>query len=81
MHVLDMCAAPGGKTCAIADAMNNRGRIVAFDRTGDKSLLVRRMAQQYGHGGIVHACKKDSTALIKVSEDVKAKFTSRVRRS
>ena len=79
MHVLDMCAAPGGKTCAIADAMCNRGRIVAYDRTGDKSLLVKGMARQYGHDGIVHACKKDSTALIKVSEEVKAKFSSKVQ--
>jgi 16S rRNA C967 or C1407 C5-methylase (RsmB/RsmF family) len=78
MHVLDMCAAPGGKTCAIADSMCNQGMIVAFDRTGDKSLLVRDMARQFGHEGIIHAYKKDSTALIKVSEEVRAKFSSKV---
>ena len=29
--VLDTCAAPGGKTTALAAAMENRGRLVACD--------------------------------------------------
>ncbi len=32
MKVLDLCAAPGGKTSFIADAMNNEGEIVALDK-------------------------------------------------
>jgi len=41
-HVLDTCASPGGKTTAMAAAMNNRGSIVACDvRTARIRLLTR----------------------------------------
>lgn len=35
-RVLDMCAAPGGKTTAIAILMNDEGEIVAADRSHNK---------------------------------------------
>lgn len=31
MHILDYCAAPGGKTCALATTMNQSGHILATD--------------------------------------------------
>jgi len=42
LRVLDTCASPGGKTTAMAAAMNNRGSIVACDvRTARIGLLIR----------------------------------------
>eukprot|EP00892_Ulva_mutabilis_P010498 jgi/Ulvmu1/7820/UM004_0049.1 len=73
MRVLDMCAAPGGKTCALADCMANSGTIIAFDRTEEKVALVRQMAEQYGHGRCIHAYRKDATGILRLSDEVKAR--------
>ena len=37
-QILDMCAAPGGKTTAIAILMSNKGEIVALDRSHNKVI-------------------------------------------
>jgi 16S rRNA (cytosine967-C5)-methyltransferase len=41
-HVLDTCASPGGKTTAIAAAMQGRGLVVACDVRGRRIDLLRR---------------------------------------
>jgi 16S rRNA (cytosine967-C5)-methyltransferase len=46
--VLDLCAAPGGKTTFIAEMMANRGRVVAVDRYETKLDLIRRGCTRLG---------------------------------
>ncbi len=48
MAVLDLCAAPGGKTCAMAEQMEDRGRIVAIDRNPKGIDRLRREATRLG---------------------------------
>ncbi|XP_049605780.1 tRNA (cytosine(72)-C(5))-methyltransferase NSUN6 isoform X1 [Syngnathus scovelli] len=45
-RVLDMCAAPGGKTCHIAALMEDRGEVVALDRIRNKIELIRQNAER-----------------------------------
>ncbi len=46
--VLDLCAAPGGKTTFIAQVMENRGRIVAQDHQPERLGLVRENCERLG---------------------------------
>ncbi len=42
MRVLDLCAAPGGKTAFIADVMQNKGEIVALDRFESRLKILQK---------------------------------------
>ena len=42
MRVLDLCAAPGGKTAFIADFMNNEGEIIALDRFESRLKILQK---------------------------------------
>ncbi len=46
--VIDMCAAPGGKATAMAEMMNNKGKILAFDIHEHKIDLIRKNAERLG---------------------------------
>jgi 16S rRNA (cytosine967-C5)-methyltransferase len=46
--VLDLCAAPGGKTTFIAQQMQNRGRITAQDAQPDRLDLIRENCARLG---------------------------------
>ncbi|WP_188205757.1 16S rRNA (cytosine(967)-C(5))-methyltransferase RsmB [Alkalibacillus aidingensis] len=48
MTVLDACSAPGGKTTHIAEKMNNRGQIFAYDLHEKKVNLVKNKATDLG---------------------------------
>jgi 16S rRNA (cytosine967-C5)-methyltransferase len=47
-RVLDVCAAPGGKTTAVAEAIGERGEVVAVDRHPGRLALVGRDARRLG---------------------------------
>jgi len=48
MTVLDMCAAPGGKTFSICCAMGDEGRIIAFDLHEHRCGLIKRSCERLG---------------------------------
>jgi methyltransferase NSUN6 len=70
-RVLDMCAAPGGKTTAMAQMMNNTGEIIALDRSHNKVAGIENLAEELGIS-IIKAYRHDATKAI-VSEETKAK--------
>lgn len=48
MQVLDACAAPGGKTCLMAEMMNGVGRVYAWDLHDHRVELIRAAAKRLG---------------------------------
>ncbi|SIT67603.1 16S rRNA (cytosine(967)-C(5))-methyltransferase RsmB [Edaphobacillus lindanitolerans] len=52
MRVLDMCAAPGGKTTHIAELMDDRGEVLAYDLHPHKVKLIEENAARLGLNSI-----------------------------
>jgi len=52
MSVLDLAAAPGGKTTHIADIMNNTGNITALDKNPSRLNLIKENADRLGVNNI-----------------------------
>lgn len=48
MRVLDVCAAPGGKTTALGEAMENQGEIIACDLYPHRLNLIKENANRLG---------------------------------
>ncbi|MEG2083480.1 MAG: SAM-dependent methyltransferase, partial [Oscillospiraceae bacterium] len=61
MSVLDMCAAPGGKTLTCAQIMDNTGRIVALDRSENRLKLLEKQALLEGVSIVETKCADAST--------------------
>ena len=58
--VIDMCAAPGGKTTHMAELMENEGKILAFDIHEHKIHLIEENAERLGIS-IITAQKADAS--------------------
>lgn len=48
MKVLDLCAAPGGKTTHVAELMRNQGRILACDVNDHRLRKIRQLCERLG---------------------------------
>ena len=61
MRVLDVCAAPGGKSFAMASRMENRGEVLSCDIHPHKIALLEKGAQRLGITNL-HARVQDASA-------------------
>jgi 16S rRNA (cytosine967-C5)-methyltransferase len=51
--VYDLCAAPGGKTMHMAELMEGKGKIVAFDKQESRLSLIRENRKRLGHTNVM----------------------------
>lgn len=58
--VIDLCAAPGGKTTYLAELMQNEGKIFAFDIHSHRVELIKKNASRLGID-IIDATEGDAT--------------------
>ncbi|MBQ4507233.1 MAG: 16S rRNA (cytosine(967)-C(5))-methyltransferase RsmB [Firmicutes bacterium] len=58
--LIDLCAAPGGKSAAAAELMEDRGRVLAFDLYEKRAALIESSVKRLGIG-IVTSAQKDAS--------------------
>ena len=51
--LLDLCAAPGGKTIGASLSMNNKGLIIANDLSRSRTLIMQDNIQRLGRGNVL----------------------------
>jgi len=60
--VLDLCASPGTKTTQIVEAMGDRGRVVACDKSEAKLAPLRQVVAERGIGSVTVCSAKEAAA-------------------
>ena len=70
-RVLDMCAAPGGKTTAIAAGLGVGGSLLALDRSAARAARVAALAQRLGVADRVTVAVADSSKLFDDDDDAR----------
>ncbi|MBQ7876754.1 MAG: 16S rRNA (cytosine(967)-C(5))-methyltransferase RsmB [Clostridia bacterium] len=68
MEVLDLCAAPGGKSEYIAELMGNSGRVIACDLYPHKTELIDKSAERLGIE-IIETLVNDAEKFVSAFED------------
>jgi 16S rRNA (cytosine967-C5)-methyltransferase len=70
MRVIDLCAAPGGKTTAMAEMMNGDGTIIAVDKYEAKLRMLDEASRRLGFEGIIVPTQGDARSLAVEPADV-----------
>lgn len=72
-RILDACAAPGGKTTHIAALIQNRGEIIAWDRSATRLRLLKENCRRLGIS-IVQPMEMDAESTEKVAHFMSKPF-------
>lgn len=70
MRVIDLCAAPGGKSIAMAEMMKGEGRIIALDKYEAKLELLRNAINRSAHEEIISPMIGDASSITLEAADV-----------
>jgi 16S rRNA (cytosine967-C5)-methyltransferase len=69
-RVIDLCAAPGGKTTNIAEMMRNEGQVIAVDKYEGKLNLIRTSCDRLGLRNVLFMAADASTMSIDPADKV-----------
>jgi 16S rRNA (cytosine967-C5)-methyltransferase len=67
-RIIDMCAAPGGKTTNIAELLRNEGEVIAVDKYEAKLNLIKGSCERLGLKN-VHLVAADAATLVQAEVD------------